>query len=175
MREFFQYSNEKVQSSTITLKNYVGVDNLVKNLGGKVNSKVLPTTQTVNKYVSGDILLSNIRPYLIKSWLADSEGGASNDVLVLRKISNDVNTKFVYYQIARKEFFDYEMLATKGMKMPRGDKNHIMNYELIVPSISEQDDFIKQADVFEKQIKNLQVVINELEDEKNKLFNQNQL
>lgn len=171
LSDFFEYSNKKVQSSSITFENYVGVDNLVKNMRGKVDSIVLPTTATVNKYVEGDILLSNIRPYLMKIWFADSEGGASNDVLVLTKISKEINPKFAYYQLARKEFFDYEMLATKGMKMPRGDKNHIMQYKIEVPLITEQDKFLEFADSIEEQIKDLQHTIENLELEKDKLFN----
>ncbi|WP_214824004.1 N-6 DNA methylase [Exiguobacterium sp. s28] len=171
LNRFFQYSNNKVLSSTITYKNYVGVDNLIKNLGGKIDSTILPTTKTVNKYVDGDILLSNIRPYLMKAWLADSEGGASNDVLVLHKTSDEINTKFVYYQLARKEFFDYEMLATTGMKMPRGDKNHIMNYQIIVPDVSVQNDFINQVELIEQQIIDLKILVQRLNEEKKQLFN----
>ena len=36
-------------------------------------------------------------------------------------------------------FFDYAMKGAKGSKMPRGDKDHIMKYELPTFSPQEQE------------------------------------
>ena len=50
-----------------------------------------PTTDTVVEYRKGDILLSNIRPYLKKLWLADRDGGCNPDVLVIRVKDERIN------------------------------------------------------------------------------------
>ncbi len=34
----------------------------------------------------------------------------------------------MYCLLSQDSFFDYDMAGSKGSKMPRGDKNHIMNY-----------------------------------------------
>ena len=59
-----------------------------------------PTTDTVVEYRKGDILLSNIRPYLKKLWLADRGGGCSPDVLVIRVKDERINPEFLYNTFA---------------------------------------------------------------------------
>ena len=71
-----------------------------------------------------DTLVSNIRPYFKKIWFAESDGGCSNDVLVLRA-KEGIDAKFLYYVLADDAFFDYSNATSKGTKMPRGDKKRV--------------------------------------------------
>ncbi len=87
-------------------------------------------------FVSGDVLIANIRPYLKKAWQADFDGCCSTDVLVLR--STDIDSNFLYYNIAREGFISYVMSGVKGSKMPRGDKAQILEYKVGVPTQIEQ-------------------------------------
>ena len=80
-------------------------------------------------YRQGDVLVANIRPYLKKVWYADSEGGCSSDVLAFRA-KNGHCPSFLYTVLMQDAFFDYAMSGAKGSKMPRGDKDQIMRYEL---------------------------------------------
>nr|WP_236092063.1 restriction endonuclease subunit S [Bacteroides ovatus] len=80
-------------------------------------------------YRQGDVLIANIRPYLKKVWYADSEGGCSSDVLAFRA-KNGHCPAFLYTVLMQDAFFDYAMSGAKGSKMPRGDKDQIMRYEL---------------------------------------------
>ena len=60
-------------------------------------------------------------------------------MLVLR--CNDdkiVDSTFIYYLLRNSDFFDYIMEDVKGLKMPRGKKEHIEKYELRLPSLEEQ-------------------------------------
>lgn len=75
------------------------------------------------------LLIANIRPYLKKVWYADSEGGCSSDVLAFRA-KNGHCPSFLYTVLMQDAFFDYAMSGAKGSKMPRGDKDQIMRYEL---------------------------------------------
>lgn len=136
--EVAEYSPDTVSAATLTPKTYVGVDNLLQNLGGKTDSGFVPASGSVTRYNLGDILLSNIRPYLKKIWFADQTGGASNDVLVLRIITDEFDPSFVYCCLAQDAFFDYVMGAVKGVKMPRGDKQHIISYPIPKPNIGIQ-------------------------------------
>lgn len=91
-------------------------------------------------YQKGDILLSNIRPYLKKIWQADRDGSCSPDVLVLRPDKEKVDERFLYYSLRRDVFFDYIMneAGTRGLKMPRGNKDGIIQYRIVLPNMEEQ-------------------------------------
>lgn len=134
-----RYSQDRVSCAKLSADTYVGVDNLLQNLGGgRTESQFVPTAGTVTAYFNGDILLSNIRPYLKKIWLADNDGGSSGDVLVLKPDNSVILSQYLFYQLAADEFFDYEMQHVKGQKMPRADKSEVLNYLVYVPSIEIQ-------------------------------------
>ncbi|MDD3475205.1 MAG: restriction endonuclease subunit S [Candidatus Dojkabacteria bacterium] len=131
------YVSEKVEIENIKLKDYVSTENLLPNIGGVDLADSLPNISKVTKFNKRDILISNIRPYFKKIWLANSSGGCSNDVLVLR--TNDkIDEVYLYYNLACDKFFDYVMSGAKGTKMPRGDKKHILNFSIRLPSLDEQ-------------------------------------
>ena len=103
--------------------------------GGISLASSLPSGK-VTEFQENDILISNIRPYFKKIWKADRNGCCSNDVLCIRA-SNDVDTDFLYYLLSQDLFFAYVMSGAKGCKMPRGDKEQIMNWEIVIPSEKE--------------------------------------
>jgi type I restriction-modification system DNA methylase subunit/restriction endonuclease S subunit len=140
-----EYSSNTVFASELTPQTYVGVDNLLQNLSGKTDSGFVPKNGSVTQYVLGDILLSNIRPYLKKIWFADNIGGASNDVLVLRVTDSAFDALFVYYCLGQDKFFDYVMGAVKGVKMPRGDKNHILCFPIPKPDPATQSKIVEEC------------------------------
>lgn len=115
--------------------NYVGTENMNQNFSG-VDS--LDSTNEVNGmiYCVGDTLMSNIRPYLKKTWKADRNGVCSTDVLVFRPVN--IDSDFLYYNISSEKFVLYVMTGVKGSKMPRGDKGHIMEYDMPIPCLTEQ-------------------------------------
>ena len=108
-----RYSQERISCAKLSGDTYVGVDNLLQNLEGKRASQFVPSAGTATAYSRGDILLSNIRPYLKKIWLADNAGGSSGDVLVLKPDNAIVLSRYLFYQLAADEFFDYEMQSGK--------------------------------------------------------------
>ena len=132
--------------------NYVGTENMNQNFSG-VDS--LDSTNEVNGviYCVGDTLMSNIRPYLKKTWKADRNGVCSTDVLVFRPVN--IDSDFLYYNISSEKFVLYVMTGVKGSKMPRGDKGHIMEYNMPIPCLAEQQkiaDCLSALDeVIEKQ------------------------
>lgn len=125
------YSKQKISVEDISVKNYVSTENMLPNKNGKIAATTLPKVKQTLKYEPDDVLISNIRPYFKKIWLANEEGGCSNDVLVLTA-KNGIDPRYLYYVLANDKFFDYSMATSKGTKMPRGDKNSIMDY--LVPS-----------------------------------------
>ena len=123
------YAKGKVSVDTLSKRNYVSTENMVPNKGGIVYAGALPSAQYTQQYMKDDILVSNIRPYFKKIWMADDDGGCSNDVLVFRAECGCDST-FLYYVLANDAFFNYASATSKGTKMPRGDKTAIMQYEV---------------------------------------------
>ena len=117
--------------------NYISTENMLPNKGGVVAPSSVPTTGKVTAYKTGDVLVSNIRPYFKKIWFATNGGGCSNDVLVFRA-KKDVSPEYLHYVLADDSFFDYAMKTSKGTKMPRGDKKALMEYEIVKMNYSSQ-------------------------------------
>ena len=130
--EICEYAKEKADIANIDRNTYITTENMCSNKQGVVPPSSVPENIKVTIYSPDDILLSNIRPYFKKLWLSDRNGGCSNDVLCIRSKS-EVFKYLVYYTIRQDEFFDYVMLGSKGSKMPRGDKHHIMNWPIQKP------------------------------------------
>ena len=130
LNDIAEFVTDKISSSSISLDSYVTTDSLLQNKRGREGALNLPPVPcALTHYRQGDVLVANIRPYLKKVWYADSEGGCSSDVLVFRA-KNGHCTSFLYTFLMQDSFFEYAMLGSKGSKMPRGDKDQIMRYEL---------------------------------------------
>lgn len=123
------YAKGKVAVEELNNQNYISTENMISNKGGIVKASTFPSVQFTQQYLKGDVLVSNIRPYFKKIWLAEYDGGCSNDVLVFRA-NSDCDSTFLYYVLANDVFFDYATATSKGTKMPRGDKTAIMQYEV---------------------------------------------
>ncbi|WP_081694251.1 restriction endonuclease subunit S [Flavobacterium suncheonense] len=157
------YSNERVSLKELTIENYVTTDNLLQNKLGKVNAEKLPSQEgKVTKFSKGDILISNIRPYLKKIWLAKYDGGSSADVLTL-KVRPEFDSTFIYYSLFRDDFFDYVMNGAKGTKMPRGDKNQILEFHIPNFEKSEQKRIAKVLSDLDAKIELNNKINSELE------------
>jgi type I restriction enzyme S subunit len=130
LKDAVKYSGDRISLENVSLENYVTTDNLLQNKQGKVSVESLPPNSVnVTKYEKGDILISNIRPYLKKIWYASYSGGSSADVLTL-KVNKNFNSNFIYYTLFQDKFFEHMMNGSKGTKMPRGDKNQILNFPI---------------------------------------------
>lgn len=129
LSDICEYAKGKVEVASLTRRNYISTENMMPNKGGVDIATALPSTTQTQQYMSGDVLVSNIRPYFKKIWHATRNGGCSNDVLVFRA-KEGVSPEFLYYVLADDTFFDYATVTSKGTKMPRGDKKSIMEYSV---------------------------------------------
>lgn len=171
LSDIAEFITDKISSSSISLDSYVTTDSLLQNKRGRELAQNLPPMQcALTNYKKGDVLVANIRPYLKKIWFADSEGGCSSDVLVFRA-KNGHYPSFLYAILMQDAFFDYAMLGAKGSKMPRGDKNQIMRYELPTFTSAEEEnignimvDIISKINVNRQINDNLEAMAKQLYD-----------
>ncbi len=155
------FVNEKTEAENLSLDTYISTENLLADYGGVSKSLKLPTSGNFTKYRKGDVLISNIRPYLKKVWFADKNGACSNDVIVIRT-SSFVIASFLFYLLGNDTFINYVMKDAEGVKMPRGDKDSIKGYPISFPKekaeqqkiascLSALDEIIKaQAELIEE-------------------------
>lgn len=124
------YVKDRVGAKEVTIENFVTTDNLEPNKKGLRQADGLPpSNEAMPAYKPDDILIANIRPYLKKIWFSDRTGGCSSDVLIVRA-KKGYNPKFIYYNLFKDDFFAHVMNGKKGTKMPRGDKDQIMEFIL---------------------------------------------
>ena len=127
-------------------KNYVTTENMNKNYCG-VSFNNSETVKDGIAFSENDILFANIRPYLKKVWLSDRNGCVNSDVLVFH-ISN-CSPNFINNIFCSDIFLSHVMNGVKGTKMPRGDKNQILEFNIKIPSLPEQQkiaDFLSTVD-----------------------------
>ena len=129
LSDICDFRKGKVEVANLNTKSYISTENMLSNKSGITDASSLPTVSLTQEYKSGDVLVSNIRPYFKKIWQARYDGGCSNDVLVFVPKST-TDRDFLYYLLADDDFFTYSMATSKGTKMPRGDKTSIMQYEV---------------------------------------------
>ena len=131
--------------------NYVSTENMLQDFQGIVEAKSVPDDVNVISFSCGDILISNIRPYLKKVWKATFNGGCSSDVYVLQANDN-IESDYLHYVVANDKFINFVMSGAKGVKMPRGDKNQMKTYSLSLPQIQEQKKIGKMLSLLDERI-----------------------
>lgn len=135
-----KYCSDRTSIDFVTLENYISTENMLADKMGVSDASKLPTTKMIAAYKTGDILISNIRPYFKKIWLAEGNGGRSNDVLGFE--SSIPNTDgYIMNLLYQDTFFEYMSRTSKGAKMPRGDKTAIMDWEIAVPPVEFREEY----------------------------------
>ncbi|MBR6179115.1 MAG: restriction endonuclease subunit S [Bacteroidales bacterium] len=134
--EVAMYVNEKKSLSDIEESAYIATENMLKDKKGIILSTNKPEEGRGTSFLINDVLVSNIRPYFKKIWRASFDGVCSNDVLAFRA-KNGYNAAILYYSLEQNSFFDYVMTGSNGVKMPRGDKEWIMKFPVVIPSIND--------------------------------------
>ncbi len=147
-----KFHNNKIDISKLSEHNYISTENMIENFGGIKTSSKLPSNGKFTKFDIGDILISNIRIYLRKIWVAKFNGGASNDVIVL-KTSDNILSDFLFNILASDNCINHFMSGAKGTKMPRGDKDVMKTFEFGLPCLEEQEKIAEILSAVDDKIK----------------------
>ncbi len=144
LSDICSFGKGKINTSELSLENYVSTENMNKEKAGISYAASIASTNQVPKFSVGQTLISNIRPYFKKIWLASFSGGRSNDVLGFQ--ANDaVANEYLFSLLYQDSFFDYMTATSKGTKMPRGDKAAIMSWSVAIPSATLMDEFSRKV------------------------------
>ena len=162
LEDVMKFSTTRVSSSELNEDNYVSTENMLQDFQGIVEAKSVPEDVNVISFSCGDILISNIRPYLKKVWKATFNGGCSSDVFVLQANGNIVSD-YLHYVVANDKFINFIMSGAKGVKMPRGDKNQMKTYSLSLPQIQEQHKIAKLLSLLDERIVTQNKIIDKLQ------------
>lgn len=116
---------------------YITTENLLQNCQGTVPYNEPLTYKKVREYRDGDVLVSNIRPNLRKTYYATQTGGCSTDVIVFRA-KEGLNSRILHCVVNDYRYGATVAAEAVGTKMPRGDKNTIREYAFAIPPLPEQ-------------------------------------
>ena len=161
--EIMNFSEKRINASTLTTSNYISTENMLQDFQGVIEAKSVPNNTNVISFTYGDILISNIRPYLKKVWKASIDGGCSSDVLVM-KANDKINNDYLHYVIANNRFINFVMNGAKGVKMPRGDKEQMKTYIIsLPPMVKEQRKIATFLSLLDERIATQNKIIDKLE------------
>lgn len=132
LSDICKLSTDKVQISDLSVSTYYSTENMQPNKAGAVDASSLPAVSQTTRCRKGDVLVSNIRPYFKKIVYVTEESGCSTDVLCF--VPQPDYSAFLFGTLYMDRFFDYMVAGSKGTKMPRGDKQQIMKYPIVVPT-----------------------------------------
>ncbi len=145
------YSQRRITVASLTTENYYSTENMLPSKAGAISASSLPTIVQTTGCAPGDVLISNIRPYFKKIMYCRSECGCSTDVLCF--VPKEPNlSPFLFSTLYDDHFFDYMVAGSKGTKMPRGDKQQIMAYPIMIPSSSQLKRFNALAEPILAQV-----------------------
>lgn len=117
-----------------------------------------------------NVLYSKLRPYLNKVVIPNSIGYATSEMVPLQPLNSKINRYYLTYMLRNKSFVDYISEKVAGAKMPRVSMNDFRNFEVPIPPIELQNqfvDFVKQVDKLKFE---MQESLKELEDNFNSLM-----
>ena len=141
LADICHYSSDRIPVSELSVSTYYSTENMQPNKMGSVDATSLPSITQTTECHKGDVLVSNIRPYFKKIvYVTDNRCGCSTDVLCFIP-KEDRYSAFLFGTLYMDCFFDYMVAGSKGTKMPRGDKQQIMNYPVVLPDKEALDLF----------------------------------
>ena len=151
LSDICSYSRDKVAVSELNVITYFSTENMLSGKAGSTEATSLPTTSQTTACHKGDTLISNIRPYFKKIVYCEDNCGCSTDVLCFTP-SQPCYSAYLFSTLYADKFFAFMVAGSKGTKMPRGDKQQIMTYPVVLPSEEELAGFNTIASPLLEQI-----------------------
>ena len=134
---------------------YVGMEHIEQGTGRLLctisSDDVLSNTFAFNK---GDVLYGRLRPYLKKVIVAGFEGCCSTEIFPIQ--SKEIISSFLMYWFLTDEITNKVNATCAGCRMPRGNMNDVLKFDISYPSISEQQSIVATLDSLKSTVDRLQ-------------------
>jgi len=128
--------NEKIEALDAEFE-YMGLEHIESWTGKRIEDGTAASEGVATRFEKDDVLFGKLRPYLAKVYLADREGMATTEVLVLTPQPVLVPA-FLKYLMLSDKFIDSVSGSTYGAKMPRANWEAIGSLPILLPSRNEQ-------------------------------------
>ena len=117
---------------------YVGLENMEPWTGElRLDNKLESVDSMVVTFNAGDVLFGKLRPYLAKAARPDFDGTATGEVLVMRPLSECLQS-YLTYCLLNGLYIHWINALTYGAKMPRVSLDEVACSVIAFPPITEQ-------------------------------------
>ena len=137
--EVVSIRNQKISPSNVSPDMLcVELDHIGQDDGRLVvHSKASYSTSTKYRFFPGDVLFGRLRSYLRKFWYAETEGICTTEIWPLMANPDQLEGGFLYFIVQTNSFIEVASISY-GTHMPRTDWNVIRNFDIRLPSVTEQ-------------------------------------
>lgn len=144
---------------------HIGPANIESNTGRLLNLKTAKEENLISgKYLfnSSMVLYSKIRPNLNKVTIPSFEGICSADMYPIIPLEC-IDKNFLLFLLKQKEFLTYAISNSGRANIPKINREALLNYEAILPSLSLQRLFAQRIEQIEREKSEVQKSIQDLE------------
>jgi type I restriction enzyme S subunit len=138
---------------------HIGAGNMASGTGDLLDIKTAREEKLISgKFVFDDsmVLYSKIRPYLMKVCRPGFTGLCSADVYPLAPIKGVLDRDYLFYLLLSKDFTDYAISGSGRAGMPKVNRTHLFNYQMPIPSIGKQREYVEKLDLIAEQSQKLE-------------------
>lgn len=128
--------NEKIEAESADLE-YMGLEHIESWTGKRIKDETAFSEGIATRFEKEDVLFGKLRPYLAKVYLAEKEGMATTEALVM-VCEPALSPAFLKHLLLSDKFIDGVSGATYGAKMPRANWEDIGGLPILLPSNDEQ-------------------------------------
>lgn len=141
---------------------FIGLEDIASQNGRLISaSSVSSFRSRVYQFQSGDVLYGRLRPYLRKAIVAEFDGTASGEIIVLR-CSQLILPRYLQILLLSEDFTLYINSRVKGDR-PRTNMAILASYQLELPSIAVQESICSRYNQLETAVSRLEFVVAKLD------------
>ena len=129
--------NEKIDAEISSLE-YMGLEHIESWTGKRIEDETANSEGVATKFAKNDVLFGKLRPYLAKVYLAEKEGMATTEALVMMT-GETLLPSFLKYVLISDKFINSVSGTTYGVKMPRANWEMIGSLPILLPPTKEQE------------------------------------
>lgn len=116
----------------------MGLEHIESWTGKRIEDETANSEGVATRFAKDDVLFGKLRPYLAKVYLAEKEGMATTEALVMMT-GDALVPSFLRHLLLSDKFIDAVSGTTYGVKMPRANWEMIGSLPIFLPPTKEQE------------------------------------